>query len=153
MHTYIHTQLYSVCVCMLYMHIYRYRCIYLGLGLRISRSSLLGISLPSSALILYTLRFDTPKNILKFAKNMLLFSSFLNSAVKIRLLFLIKNMTFDCYALGKNTKAQRIKLNYNIVASEQETQRFWFAEDRLRRGQSSHAVWSLFAHLVDNLSS
>lgn len=44
---------------------------------------------------------------------------FLHFVVKIHLLFLIKNMTFDCYALGKNTKAQRIKLKYNIVVSEQ----------------------------------
>lgn len=51
-------------------------------------------SLPSSALILYTLRFDTLKNILQFAKNMLLFSFFFNSAVKIRLLFSIKSNDF-----------------------------------------------------------
>jgi len=66
--------------------------------------------------------------------------------VKIHLLFLIKNGTFDCYALGKkkqNTKAQRMKLQYDLVVSEDQTRRFWSAECRLRRGRSAHAAWSL----------
>lgn len=66
-------------------------------------------SLPSSALILYTLRFDTLKNILQFAKNMLLFSFFSTLRLKFVCCFRSRAMTFDCYALGRNTKAQRIK--------------------------------------------
>lgn len=69
-----------------------------------------------------------------------------NSVVKIHWLFLIKDTTFDCYALGnkqtkkpQNTKARRTRLKYNTVICKEETQRvgLW----RMASAQGGHHTW------------
>lgn len=76
--------------------------------------------------------------------------------VKIHLLFLIKMMTFDCYALGKekNNKTERHKeSNSNTILLSLNNERRGFGSQMppLERSVSTRSLVA-FANLLNNLS-